>query len=141
MRRDASLDLRHRLANPLFSQCWAWCEDQLAKRFRNVEIRLRSSRGLPCGIKTWFSRPFDAVKIHLPSFRGIKMLHEAFHGQRHLCYPGLRGFIHDDAAPQTALQVVLLPGRDAQINPKPVRADFEFSISAELRRIRLQENF
>src|SRR6266481_8721011 len=132
MRRDASLDLRHRSANPLLSQCWAWCEDQLAKRFWNVEIGLRRSRGLPCGIKTGFSRPFDAVKIHLPSFCGFKMLHEALHGQRHLCHPGPRGFIHYDAAPQTALQVVLLSGRDAQINPKPVRADFEFLISAEL---------
>src|SRR2546430_1536796 len=55
---------RARSASLLFSRKSGRCKDQFAKRFRNVEIRRRCSRGLPGGIKARFGGSFDAVKIH-----------------------------------------------------------------------------
>jgi len=99
------------------------------------------SRGLPGGIKSRFGSPLDAVKIHSPGGLWIEALNEAFHRQRKLRDPGFSGFVQNNAAPQSTLQVVLLARRDVEIDPKAIRADFEFSIAAELRRVGLKEDF
>ncbi len=125
----------------LLSRNAEWCKDQFGKRFRNVKIRRSCSRGLPCGIKSRFGSPFDAVKIYLPGSFRIKALDQAFHGQSKLRDPSLAGFVQSNAAPQTTLQVVLLAWRDVQIDPKSVRADFEFFITTEMRWVGLKENF
>ena len=127
--------------SPLLSRHGAWRKDQFAKSFRNVEIGRWGSRGLPGGIKSRFGSSFDAVEIHSPGGRWIEALNEAFHRQRKLRDPGFSGFVQNNAAPQSTLQVVLLARRDVEIDPKAIRADFEFSIAAKLRRVGLKENF
>src|SRR5882762_6714623 len=44
-------------------------------------------------------------------------------------------------SPHATLQIAFLPWRDVQIDPKAIRADFEFLISTKLRWIWLKENF
>src|SRR5260370_35987745 len=121
--------------SPLLSQHAGWCKDQFGKRFRNVEIRRWRSRGLPCGIKARLGSSFDAVKIHSPVECRSEALDETFHGHLNLRNPGFGGFVQNNAAPQTTLQVVLLARRDVQIDPKSVWADFEFFITTEMRRV------
>src|SRR4029077_1382695 len=95
----------------------------------------------PRGIESRFSSSFDAVKIHFPSGRGIEALDEAIHWQRQLRDPGLGGFIQDNATPQSTLQIVFLARPDIEIDPKTIRADFEFFVTAELRWVGLKKNF
>src|SRR5712691_4245454 len=132
---------RARSVSPLFSRKSGRYKDQFTKPFRNVEIRRRCSRGLPGGIKARFGGSFDAVKIQPPSGRRIEALDEIFHGQRNLRDPGFSGFVQNNAAPQSTLQVVFLAWPDVQIDPKAIRADFEFFITAEMRRVGLKKSF
>src|SRR5258708_24673084 len=126
--------------SPLPSRRGAWRKEQFAKSFRNVEIGRWGSRGLPGGIKSRFGSSFDAVEIHSPGGRWIEALNEAFHRQRKLRDPGFSGFVQNNAAPQSTLQVVLLARRDVEIDPKAIRADFEFSIAAELPAGAVEDN-
>src|SRR5216683_2092659 len=127
--------------NPLPLRHRPRCKNKFAKRFRNMEIGGRRSRGPPCGIKPRFDSSFDAIKSDPPSGCRIEALDEAIHGQRQLRHPGFRGFVQSNAALQTALQVVLFARRDVQIDPKSVRADLEFLITSEPYRIGLKKNF
>ncbi len=128
-------------ASPLLSRHIACCKDQFAKGFRNVEIRRWGSRRLPGGIKARFGRSFDAKKIHSPGGRRIEAIDEAFHGQRKLRDPRFGGFVQHNSALQSTLQVMFFSRCDAEIDPKAVRADFEFFITTEMRRVGLKENF
>src|SRR5260370_4755373 len=135
------LILRTTWASPLLSRHSAWCKYQFAKGFRNVEIRRWGSRRLPGGIKARFGSSFDAIKIHSPGGRRIEAIDEAFHGQGKLRAPGFCSFAQNHTAPQSTLQVMFFSRCDAEIDPKAVRADFEFFIPAEMRRVGLKANF
>src|SRR5260370_16704056 len=128
-------------ASPLLSRHSAWCKDQFAKGFRNVEIGGWGSGRVPGGIKAGFGSSFDAIKIHSPGGRRIEAIDEAFHGQGKLRAPGFCGFVQNHTAPQSTLQVMFFSRCDVEIDPKAVRADFEFFIPAEMRRVGLKENF
>src|SRR5260370_1382864 len=128
-------------ASPLLSRHSASCKYQFAKGFRNVEIRRWGSRRPPGGIKARWGRYFEAKKIHSPGGRRIEAMDEGFHGQGKLRAPGFCGFVQNHTAPQSTLQVMFFSRCDAEIDPKAVRADFEFFIPAEMRRVGLKENF
>jgi hypothetical protein len=128
-------------ASALLREPVAFGKDQFAKRFRNVEIRRRRSCGLPCGIKSRLGSSFDAVEIYPPDCRAVESLDKAFHWQCKLRDPRFAGFVQNNSAPQPTLQIVLFSRPDVQIDPHSIRANFEFLIATELRRVRLKENF
>src|SRR5260370_4318402 len=92
-------------ASPLLSRHSAWCKDQFAKGFRNVEIRRWGSRRLPGGIKARFGSSFDAIKIHSPGGRRIEAVDEAFHGHGKLRQPGFCILARNLSRPLSTLQV------------------------------------
>ena len=105
-----------------------------------MEIRRRRSGRLPCGIKPRFAWPFNSVKIHSPARSGIKSLNQRLHRQRQLCNPRLAGFIQCHPPSQLAFQIVFFARCDVQINPHPVRTDFEFLVAPSIRFIWLKKN-
>jgi len=82
-----------------------------------------------------------AIKIYFPNGRGIESFDQTFHRQRDLRNPGFLASLKLTRPPHATLQIAFLPWRDVQIDPKAIRADFEFLISTKLRWIWLKENF
>jgi len=104
------------------------------KRFLNMEIRRSRSRGLPCGIESRLGCAFHAIKIYFPNGRGIESFDQTFIGNAISRNPGFSFASLNSRGAHATLQIAFLPWRDVQIDPKAIRADFEFLISAELRR-------
>ena len=119
----------------LLFRCRAVRENQFSERFRNMEIRRRRSGRLPCRIKPRFARSFNPKKVHSPARSWIKSLNKRLHRQRQLRNPRLAGFIQCHSPPQRAFQIVFFARCDVQINPHPVRTDFEFLVAPSIRFI------
>ena len=126
---------------PLFWASLVPGEDQLPESFGYMEIRHGRARGSPRRIKPRFLCSFDAVEIHPPRRRGIKLRHQAFQGYCQLRSPYLLCFISNHAAPQSALQIMFFARGDVEIDPEAVWAHFELFVSPEMRTVRLQKHF
>ena len=127
-------------AHSLLFRCYAVRENQGSKRFRDMEIWCRSSGRLPCGVKSRFDRSFNTVKIDSPLRSRIKSLNKRLHRQRQLRNPPPAGFIQCHPPPQLAFQIVFFARCDVQINPHPIRADFEFLVASSMRSVGLKKN-
>ena len=106
-----------------------------------MEIRIWRAGRLPGIISTRFDRTFHAEKIYPPYGRRIEIGRQRLYWNRQLGSPGLTFFTQVNRALHAALEVGAASGKDIQIDPHAIRADFKFLIVARLRWIGLQENF
>src|SRR5258708_207415 len=137
---EASTRLGEKRAAFLLVRFCALCENQRSKRLRNMEIWHSRSRWPPCRIESRFARPFYSVKIHFPRRGRIKSLNKRLRRQCQFRDPRLAGFVQGHSASQAALQIEFFAWRDVQINPHPVRTNFEFLVASAIRLIRLKKD-
>src|SRR5260370_30183350 len=114
---------------------------QTSEGFGNMEVWLRRARRAPRGVEAWLRGSLNAIKIRSPDGGSVETRDETLHRYGQFCYPQLFIFVDLYAALQPTLQVAFFARGDVQVNPKAVRANFEFLVAACVGRIGLEKSF